>query len=333
MQVSLEKEKQTKIYWVNVNAGKIQCNKVEKAMNDLNFLHKTRIELTNYMDSKTGEIKEERTELVDIFGTQINPKIREIEERIGKRYDWKVTKNNAKNIETAFRKAYKEAYQYVPVIDKRKTKEELEEIIKERKKKYDEMQKKEAEKDKLRQRFNPNNRLILVHEAYDASDIMTDYYEPNRTIRTYILKEIPQGRRDLRILKREIQKYPSLRKLTWKEHRENYSMCRFGYALESNEIVGKTTVDGKEVSYFYVVDFGYISWDGHCPMFPEKPEEPKSKGKTIEKSKDIEIKKEGSWTWVYGKTYEIKEKLKEQGFRWSARRKAWYNTQGAIPTF
>jgi len=330
-------EKQTKISWINVNAGKIQCNRVEKAMRDLNFLHKTRIELTNYMDSKTGEIKEDRMELVDVFGTQVNPKIREIEERIGKRYDWKVTKNNAKNIATAFKNAYKEAYQYVSVADKRKTKEELEGIIKERKKKYDEMQKKEAEKDKLKERFNLNNMLILIHKTYDASDMQTDYYDPNRTIETYILKEIPKGKRDLRILKREIQKYPSLRKLTWKEHRENYSMCRFGYALEGKEIVGKTTIGSgeyaKEVSYFYVIDFGDVKWDGYYPMFLEEPEEPESKGETIEKAEDIEIKKEGSWTWVSGNTFKIKEKLKEQGFRWSARRKAWYNTQGAIPTF
>jgi hypothetical protein len=38
----------------------------------------------------------------------------------------------------------------------------------------------------------------------------------------------------------------------------------------------------------------------------------------------IEVKTEGSWTWVYGKTYEIKEALKAQGLKWSGKRKAWY---------
>jgi len=39
---------------------------------------------------------------------------------------------------------------------------------------------------------------------------------------------------------------------------------------------------------------------------------------------DIEFIIEGSWIWVNGNTYPVKEKLKENGFIWSNKRKAWY---------
>lgn len=33
----------------------------------------------------------------------------------------------------------------------------------------------------------------------------------------------------------------------------------------------------------------------------------------------------GTWVWVYGSgTYEIKEELKELGFRWASKKKKWY---------
>jgi len=39
---------------------------------------------------------------------------------------------------------------------------------------------------------------------------------------------------------------------------------------------------------------------------------------------DITIEKKGSWTWVYGKTFPIKDILKKDGFKWSKKRRAWY---------
>ena len=41
----------------------------------------------------------------------------------------------------------------------------------------------------------------------------------------------------------------------------------------------------------------------------------------------IEIDIVGSWVWVYGNTYKIKEILKMLGFRWSANKKKWYYAQ------
>ncbi|MFY4862016.1 hypothetical protein ACOTWK_03995 [Aliarcobacter butzleri] len=39
---------------------------------------------------------------------------------------------------------------------------------------------------------------------------------------------------------------------------------------------------------------------------------------------NITIELVGSWVWVSGDTREIKEKLKEIGFKWASKKKIWY---------
>ena len=39
---------------------------------------------------------------------------------------------------------------------------------------------------------------------------------------------------------------------------------------------------------------------------------------------NIKIELIGSWIWVSGETKEIKEKLKEIGFKWASKKKMWY---------
>ena len=39
---------------------------------------------------------------------------------------------------------------------------------------------------------------------------------------------------------------------------------------------------------------------------------------------NINIELVGSWIWVSGDTKEIKEKLKEMGFKWASKKKMWY---------
>lgn len=39
---------------------------------------------------------------------------------------------------------------------------------------------------------------------------------------------------------------------------------------------------------------------------------------------NITIELVGSWIWVSGDTKEIKEKLKELGFKWASKKKIWY---------
>lgn len=42
---------------------------------------------------------------------------------------------------------------------------------------------------------------------------------------------------------------------------------------------------------------------------------------------DITVDIIGSWVWVYGNTYAIKESLKALGFKWSGSNKKWYWTE------
>lgn len=42
---------------------------------------------------------------------------------------------------------------------------------------------------------------------------------------------------------------------------------------------------------------------------------------------NIEIEICGSWIWLTGDTYSIKEELKNLGFRWSSSKKKWYYTE------
>ena len=39
---------------------------------------------------------------------------------------------------------------------------------------------------------------------------------------------------------------------------------------------------------------------------------------------NIKIELVGSWVWVSGETKEIKDKLKEIGFKWASKKKMWY---------
>ena len=39
---------------------------------------------------------------------------------------------------------------------------------------------------------------------------------------------------------------------------------------------------------------------------------------------EIEIELVGSWVWVSGQTYAVKDQLKEAGFYWASKKKKWY---------
>ncbi|KEK22134.1 molecular chaperone DnaJ [Bacillus gaemokensis] len=43
---------------------------------------------------------------------------------------------------------------------------------------------------------------------------------------------------------------------------------------------------------------------------------------------DLEIEIIGTWIWITGNTYKIKKELKELGFKWAAKKKAWYWYEG-----
>ncbi|QEL88600.1 molecular chaperone DnaJ [Bacillus mycoides] len=43
---------------------------------------------------------------------------------------------------------------------------------------------------------------------------------------------------------------------------------------------------------------------------------------------DLEIEIIGTWVWVTGNTYSLKKELKELGFKWASKKRAWYWYEG-----
>lgn len=72
-------------------------------------------------------------------------------------------------------------------------------------------------------------------------------------------------------------------------------------------------------------------------LTPSQPDEPVKERATVsEKIKELQEKVNpeglhleicGTWLWVTGKTYQVKDALKELGFRYSANKLSWYYRQ------
>ncbi|OUB81196.1 hypothetical protein [Bacillus wiedmannii] len=48
---------------------------------------------------------------------------------------------------------------------------------------------------------------------------------------------------------------------------------------------------------------------------------------------EIEIEIIGTWIWITGNTYTLKSELKELGFKWASKKKAWYWYEGEYKKF
>jgi hypothetical protein len=48
---------------------------------------------------------------------------------------------------------------------------------------------------------------------------------------------------------------------------------------------------------------------------------------------DLEIEIIGTWIWITGNTYSLKKELKDLGFKWASRKKAWFWYEGEYKKF
>ena len=307
------------------NLGSINTNKVNNAMKELRWNSRGKVELWNYLDKDNITIKEESSHLIGCFESEPKEVTNFIDD-ICLRFK-ELNNNNYKEF-------IKEIENFtnnfnIPTIDKRKTKEELLKELENRNTKYKEIEEENKKKDELRKRFNPNNRLVVITLCYNDSDSMTDYYNPCAHIKTWILKEIKDGKKELRILKDIIYKYESLKNLKWIEHKENHSMNHFGYSITSDNCI---KLDQPVKAYggikeygFYKVDF---SSDGSYDLWNEKPID--NYKDIINYSDDITISRN-----IEKNGIEIKFNnkpnddtivlLKENGFYWSFKNMLWYS--------
>jgi len=198
----------------------------------------------------------------------------------------------------------------------------------------------EARQEANRAKRTEGKRLIAIRLCYDDSDSMTDYYSPCASIKEWILAEIPQGRRDLKLLHKEIAKYPALSALKWEEHRENYSMNHFGYSLTSETvkvadyITEEKTIkgyDGRTREHgFLMVQFRGDAGSDDWPQKPTTSTTTENKQITASDKATISINGEK-------KGIEIRfparpdattlDKLKSSGWRWSRFNVCWYKRQ------
>jgi len=182
---------------------------------------------------------------------------------------------------------------------------------------------------------NPELRPITVSLCYNNSNGMVDYYDPCRKIKTWVMDEIPEGRRLLSILKKIVAKYPKLSRLEWTDHKENHSMNSFGYSLTSESVKLADYTDEKAVVYlagtvesgFFMVEFGFFEYDGKCDDWIEKPIQQKSLSPVFTGNIVFRENKEKNGLEIYFKSkpnQDVRDTLKSNGFRWGKYNKCWY---------
>ena len=318
-----------------VKVGKVTINKVNSAIHDLKWKARETRELSNRLEN--GQAVESESCFTVLFSGQDSPLSVEAENFLNdlcKKYGELTPANYARFIAEIQAKTTDIAAR-IPVVDKRKTLEEL----KAQNEKYQTARaienKEQAERAELKKRFKPGNRLIVAAKCVNNSDMMSDYYDPCREVEAYILRELPEGKRDLNILKAEIAQYPSLNGLTWEEHRDSYSMNHYGYSLTSGP-AGKVKFtpynsNATECTFFWKVDFGYIDYDGHHPFFPEERKVPAhTESVTAENLSGVQVRhnteKNGVEIVFPAKpSVQMLGTLKANGWRWSPYNQLWYN--------
>lgn len=307
--------------WTDKDAGKIQCNRFNEAYRELSRLKNTLIELYNHLED--GQVKKDKTILLEPFGNNDNPEIDKLIEAIGNKYNWTVSRDNVNQIITDTKEATKQAWQYVPVVDKRKSLEQLQEQAQQYQERLATEREKSDKQEELKKRFK-DGRLVIIQKCVNESDSMTDYYAPCVAKETYILANIPEGRRELSILKAVCKQCPSLASIEWKEHRENWSMNHFGYSLTSGPIDDPEFEAEHKRKPFYMVEFASIKYHGYHEFWPEQRQAPAPGGNgkvaiTHNTERDgIEVR------FSEKPSEDILSMLKIKGFRWSRPQRLWY---------
>lgn len=176
-------------------------------------------------------------------------------------------------------------------------------------------------------------QFVTIQAFYDDSDTMTDYFNRHASLGPRFVMAIAKGNRHTEAAARKsLASAPELQKLTWKWHKENYSMGH-GYWLESSPIgtIRKDAYDGRtEVSYRYEIRFERYEKSLPASKWYGKPSEPKKEAKPVssgngktairrnEERNGIEVqfsdKPERS----------VLDSLKSLGFRWSGKQALWY---------
>ena len=147
---------------------------------------------------------------------------------------------------------------------------------------------------------------VVLALVFDNSDMMTDYYHPRSVKHSFLLARLRSQRRQERVLRQTIARYPNLKTIDWAWHgSDKYTHGPDCYlkskALFEYQGTPFKAYSGQEVArVWYEIRFvhsgRYLPYRGFHTSSPEL----ESTGQpSTTNSTGMRLEHEGSWTWLY----------------------------------
>ena len=208
--------------WTSTDLKKHQVKELERVLNKLRAQHNTFTEWTNRYDGNT--VTEDKTSVWNLFGSNVRQDLNEKLQAIFDSCAGIVTPESYAKILAALDECLAWAKSTIPVVDKRKSLEQLKSEHETFAKRMEEEAREQAEFAARCVEIPKGKRGVELSLCYDDSDIMTDYYCPHREVESFLLAIIPEGKRLEAILRNIIERIPALKNIEWEWRKEDYSM-------------------------------------------------------------------------------------------------------------
>ena len=314
--------------WTSTDLKKHQVKELERLLNELRAQHNTFTEWTNRYDGNT--VTEDKTTHWNLFGSNVRQDLKEKMQAIFDRCAGVITPENYEEIRTALDNCLAWAKSTIPVLDKRKSLEQLKAEHETFVKRMEEESKAQAEFAAKCVEIPKGKRGVELSICYDDSDIMTDYHCPHREVESFLLAIIPEGKRLEAILRNIIEQIPALKEIEWEWRKEDYSMGH-GLYLTSKSSPFQREIQGKGVTHCH----GNIEFiHGGTKKLPH-PEyylgeiNPKGGNGSKVNVEEVTLRENPQFNGLEvlfpcKPEPSIIEGLKSLGFRWSFKQGLWY---------
>jgi hypothetical protein len=208
--------------WTSTDLNKHQVKELERVLNELRSQHNTYTEWTNRYDGNT--VTEHKTTFRNLFGSNVRQNLKERMQAVFDGCAGVITPENYEEIRQALDDCLTWAKANIPIIDKRKSLEELKAEHEAYVRRIEDQAKEQIEFEAKSIEIPKGMRGVKLSICYDDSDITTDYYCPHREVESFLLAIIPEGKRLEAILRNVIERIPALKNIGWEWHKEDYSM-------------------------------------------------------------------------------------------------------------
>lgn len=314
--------------WTSTDLKKQQVKELERLLQELKAQHNTFTKWTNRYDGNT--VTEAKTTLWNPFGPNVRQDLKEKMQAIFDRCAGIVTPQNYEEIRTALDNCLTWAKSTIPVVDKRKSLEQLKAEHEAFVKRMEEESKAQAEFATKSVEIPKGKRGIELSICYDDSDVMTDYHCPHREVESFLLAIIPEGKRLETTLRNVIERIPALKNIEWEWRKEDYSMGH-GLYLMSKSSPFPREIKGK----------GAINCHGNIKFVPSGTKmiphptdylgetNPKGENGSKVNVEEITLRENPEFNGLEvifpcKPEPSIIEELKSLGFRWSFKQGLWY---------